>query len=52
MCINELELIKIHLKQYTDYLLKNGYCDSDVYDEKPTSIDRYLKHIMKKNVLV
>lgn len=30
------------LKEYTDYLLKNGYCDTDVYSESPTSIDDFM----------
>jgi hypothetical protein len=32
------------LKAYTDFLLENGYCDSDVYDEPPTAIDRFLNY--------
>ena len=31
------------LKDFLDYLLQAGYCDSDVYDEPPTAIDRYMK---------
>jgi len=30
------------LTEYTDFLLKNGYCDSDVYSEPPSAIDQYL----------
>jgi len=39
------ESAKEHLLKYTIFLLKNGYCDSDVIDELPTSIDRYLNSI-------
>jgi len=34
------------LTDFLDFLLKEGYCDSDVYSEPPTAIDRYL--IFKK----
>jgi len=30
------------LEEYTRFLLDNGYTDSDVYDELPTAIDRFL----------
>ena len=30
------------LTDYTDFLLKNGYCDTDVYCEPPSAIDRFL----------
>jgi len=30
------------LTEYTDFLLKYGYCDTDVYCEPPTAIDRFL----------
>jgi len=36
------EETKIHLKQFLDFLLKEGYCDTDVYSEPPTAIDQYL----------
>ena len=36
------ELIKDELTDYTNFLLKNGYCDSDVYCEGNSAIDRYL----------
>ena len=29
------------LKAYTDWLLKNGYADTDVYCEPPTAIDQF-----------
>ena len=29
------------LTEYTDFLLKNGYCDTDVYCEPPSAIDRF-----------
>jgi hypothetical protein len=31
------------LKRYTDFLLKNGYTDTDVYAEPPTAIDEFMK---------
>ena len=31
------------LTQYTDFLLKNGYCDCDVYCEPPTAVDQFCK---------
>ena len=37
------ENIKIELTNFLDFLLKNGYCDTDVYAEPPTAIDQYLK---------
>jgi hypothetical protein len=30
------------LEDYTQFLLKEGYCDTDVYAEEPTAIDQYL----------
>ena len=36
------EYVKDVLTDYTDYLLKAGYCDSDVYSEPPSAIDRFL----------
>ncbi len=30
------------LTDFLDFLLKNGYCDTDVYCEPPTVIDQYL----------
>jgi len=30
------------LTNFLDFLLKEGYCDSDVYGEPPTVIDQYL----------
>ncbi len=34
--------IEQELTDFLDFLLKNGYCDSDVYCEEPTAIERYL----------
>ena len=42
------ESAKEHLLKYTIFLLKNGYCDSDVIDELPTAIDQYLNMVRKK----
>ena len=42
---NECE--KDVLTDFLDFLLKEGYCDSDVYSEPPTAIDQYL--IFNKN---
>lgn len=39
------EDVKIHLTQFLDFLLKEGYCDTDVYAEPPTAIDQYLTKI-------
>lgn len=36
------ELIKDELTKYTDFLFKNSYCDSDVYCEGNSAIDRYM----------
>ena len=30
------------LTEYTNFLLKSGYCDTDVKDELPTAIDRFM----------
>lgn len=30
------------LTDFLDFLLKKGYCDTDVYCEPPTAIDQYL----------
>jgi len=38
--INEFE--KDVLTDFLDFLLKNDYCDTDVYNEPPTAIDQYL----------
>ena len=35
-------VIKEALTEYTDFLLKNQYCDADVYCEPPSAIDRFL----------
>ena len=41
------EAVKIHLTQFVDFLLKEGYCDTDVYTEPPTAIDQYLSGLNK-----
>ena len=38
--LNEFE--KEVLTDFLEFLLKNGYCDSDVYAEPPIAIDQYL----------
>jgi len=43
------ESAKEHLLKYTIFLLKNGYCDSDVIDELPTAIDQYLNLVRAEN---
>ena len=35
-------LTKDILQEYTEFLLKNGYVDDDVWTEKPTAIDRFI----------
>ena len=36
------------LSDYTDFLLKEGYCDTDVYSELPTAIDRFMHPKLNK----
>jgi len=36
------ELIKDELTNYTDFLMKESYFDSDVYCEGNSAIDRYM----------
>ena len=36
------EYMKDMLTEYTEYLMRDGYCDADVYCEPPTAIDRFL----------
>jgi len=33
---------------YTDFLVKNGYCDTDVFHEYPTAIDRFMHPELNK----
>ena len=43
---NEKEAIDLDLlEKYTQYLLKEGYCDVDVYAEEPTAIDGFIKSL-------
>jgi len=37
------EYAKEMLEAYTQFLVKEGYCDTDVYSEPPTAIDQFLK---------
>lgn len=30
------------LNEYTEFLIKNSYCDTDVYSESPTAIDDFM----------
>ena len=39
---------KDELTLFLDFLLKENYCDSDVYAESPTAIDRYLHPELRK----
>ncbi len=41
--------VKDELTLFLDFLLKEGYCDSDVYSELPTPIDQYLIFNKKQN---
>lgn len=36
------------LQQYSEFLEKNGYLDTDWREEKPTAIDRFLKQWKEK----
>jgi len=36
------EIIKDTLTDYTDFLMKAGYCDADIYCEGNSTIDRYM----------
>ena len=36
------QVVKEELTSFIDFLLREGYCDTDVYAEPPTAIDRYL----------
>jgi len=42
------ENVKIHLTLFLGFLLKEGYCDSDVYAEPPTAIDQYINLFRKE----
>jgi len=42
------EYAKEILTDYTDFLLKHGYCDTDVYCEPPTAIDRFMHPKLNK----
>lgn len=36
------DYLQTKLTEYTDFLLKHGYVDTDVYAEPPTAIDKFL----------
>jgi len=39
------QFAKDEVNRFLDFLLKEGYCDTDVYAESPTAIDQfYTKH--------
>jgi len=40
-------LIKEALHDYTNFLLKEGYCDTDVYCEGNSAIDKFLNPKLK-----
>ena len=43
--INREQIIP-ELEEFLDFLLKEGYCDTDVYAEPPSALDRYVaKHL-------
>ena len=42
------EYAKLILTEYTDFLLKEQYCDSDVYSEPPSAIDRFMHPELNK----
>jgi len=48
MCRQMDEYGKYIITEYTTFLLKRGYCDSDVYDEPPSAIDRFYIPILDK----
>jgi len=35
------------VEDYTDFLIKHGYVDSDVYTEEPKAVERYLSSLEK-----
>jgi len=35
---------KYVVTEFQDFLLKNGYCDTDVYAEPPTAIDQFFSN--------
>ena len=37
------------LEEYTRWLLKEGYTDTDVYDEPPTAVDQFIQYKTKLN---
>lgn len=39
------------LQGYTDFLVKHGYCDTDVYYESPPAIDRYLNPQLREELI-
>jgi len=36
------EYAKDTIDDFVQFLLENGYCDTDVYAEPPTAIDRFM----------
>jgi hypothetical protein len=43
-----IEIAEWHLaelEKYTQFLVDNGYCDTDIYSETPTAIDRFLSEV-------
>ena len=41
------EIIYEVLEDYTTFLCKNSYADSDVYAEEPKAVDRFLEEVSK-----
>jgi hypothetical protein len=38
------------LKEYTDFLVKEGYCDDDVWTENPTARERFKERSVLRSV--
>lgn len=56
-CIKKVEMTQKEvykiveiLEDYTNWLLKNGYTDSDVYAEEPKAVNGYIKEKYGKEI--
>ena len=36
------------IEEYTKFLIKNGYCDDDVWQENPTAIETFKENLKNK----